>query len=39
MTFGTILREHTMVASADMFYIAICYKNKANKSSSQQYKR
>ena len=30
MTFGTTLREHTMVASANMFYIAIRYKNKAN---------
>ena len=30
MTFGTTLREHTMVASAVMFYIAIGYKNKAN---------
>ena len=30
MTFGTSLREHTMAASANMFYIAIGYKNKAN---------
>ena len=30
MTFGTTLREHTMAASANMFYIAIGYKNKAN---------
>ena len=31
MTFGATLREHrTMVASANMFYIAIGYKNKAN---------
>ena len=31
MAFGTTLREHhTMVASANMFYIAIGYKNKAN---------
>ena len=29
MTFGTTLREHrTMAASANMFYIAIGYKNK-----------
>ena len=30
MTFGTTLKEHTMVASANMFYIAIGYKNKTN---------
>ena len=30
MTFGTTLREHTMAASANMFYIAIGYENKAN---------
>ena len=30
MTFGTTLREHTMAASANMFYIAIGYKNKTN---------
>ena len=30
MTFGTSLREHTMAASANMFYIAIGYENKAN---------
>ena len=31
MTFETTLREqHPMAASANMFYIAICYKNKAN---------
>ena len=30
MTFGTTLRECTMAASANMFYIAIGYKNKAN---------
>ena len=30
MTFGTTLREHTMTTSANMFYIAISYKNKAN---------
>ena len=30
MTFGTSLREHTMAASANMFYIAIGYKNRAN---------
>ena len=30
MTFGTTLREHTMAASANMFYIAIGYKNRAN---------
>ena len=30
MTFGTTLREHTMAASANMFYIVIGYKNKAN---------
>ena len=31
MTFGTTFEEHlTMVASANMFYIAIDYKNKAN---------
>ena len=31
MTFGTTLRErHTMAASANMFCIAIGYKNKAN---------
>ena len=30
MTFGTTLREHTMDASANMFHIAIGYKNKAN---------
>ena len=30
MNFGTTLREHTMDASANMFHIAIGYKNKAN---------
>ena len=31
MTFGRTLRVHrTMAASANMFYIAIDYKNKAN---------
>ena len=31
MTFGTTLREHhPMAASANMFYIAIGYKNTAN---------
>ena len=30
MTFGTTLREHTMAASANMFYIVIGYKSKAN---------
>ena len=30
MTFGTTLRECTMAASANMFYIAIGCKNKAN---------
>ena len=31
MTLGTTLREHlTMAASANMFYIAIDYKNKSN---------
>ena len=31
MTFGTTLRKHrTMAVSANMFYIAIGYKNKAN---------
>ena len=31
MTFGKALGEHlTMAASADMFYIAINYKNKTN---------
>ena len=31
MTFGTNLREHyKMAASANMFYTAIGYKNKAN---------
>ena len=31
MTFGTTLREkHTILASANLFYIAFAYKNKAN---------
>ena len=30
MTFGTTLKEHTIAASANMFYIAIVYKIKAN---------
>ena len=31
MIFGTTLREHhSMAASANMFYIAIGYKNRAN---------
>ena len=31
MTFGTTVEEYlTMVASANMFYVAIDYKNKAN---------
>ena len=31
MTFGTTLREHHLMdASANMFYIAIGYNNKAN---------
>ena len=31
MTFGTTLREpHTMAASANVFFIAIGYKNKVN---------
>ena len=30
MTFGKTLKEHTMAASANMFYSAIGYKNKAN---------
>ena len=30
MTFGTSLGERTMAASANMFYIAIGYENKAN---------
>ena len=30
MTFGTALKEHTMAASANIFYIAIGYKNEAN---------
>ena len=31
MTFGTNLRDHhTVACSANMFYIAIAYKNKTN---------
>ena len=30
MTFGTTLKEHTIAASVNMFYIAIVYKIKAN---------
>ena len=30
MTFGTTLREQTMAASANIFYMVIGYKYKAN---------
>ena len=30
MTFGTLREHHAMAASANIFYIAIGYKNKAN---------
>ena len=38
MTFGTTLREHHLMdASANMFYIAIGYNNKANMKEAAKY--
>ena len=38
MTFGTTLREHHLMdASANMFYIAIGYNNKANMKEAASY--